>query len=136
MFLYIDTTLGHDIEIIIKKKDKIIACKKITAAYKQAEKLLPMIEKLLKQNKLTLKNLSKILVKNTGGSFTSLRIGVIIANALGYSLRIPVKGINSTGEKFSKLTKKNNKFNLVKPIYTKAPNITVKKKAIITKIVD
>ncbi len=129
MFLYIDTTLGHDIEIIIKKKDKIIACKKITAAYKQAEKLLPMIDRLLKENGLTIRDLSKVLVTNQGGSFTSLRIGIITANTLGYGLGIPVVGVTSVSQGIKKLTKNNNKFGLVKPIYNRAPNINNKKES-------
>lgn len=131
MFLYINTTLEHDIEIIIKDKDKIIARKKITATFKQAEKLLPMIDRLFRQRGLTIKNLKRIIVTNQGGSFTSLRIGVITANALGYALGIPVKGIISAGQKLKKIRKNYKKFDIVKPAYHKAPNITVKKRVTI-----
>jgi tRNA A37 threonylcarbamoyladenosine modification protein TsaB len=136
MFLYINTTLGHDIEIIIKDKDKIIARKKITAIFKQAEKLLPMIDGLFRQRGLTIKNLERIIVTNQGNSFTSLRIGVITANALGYALGVPVEGIISVGQKLKKIRKNYERFDIVKPVYHKEPNITVKKKAIINKTVD
>jgi tRNA threonylcarbamoyladenosine biosynthesis protein TsaB len=41
---------------------------------------------------LKFKDLAKIQVKTGPGSFTGLRVGVSTANALGFSLGIPVNG--------------------------------------------
>ncbi len=54
--------------------------------------LLPMIEKLLSKNRLEFKDLTAIEVETGPGSYTGLKVGVSVANALGYSLNIPVNG--------------------------------------------
>lgn len=130
MILFIDTTQGDDIVIALKKGDRAAARKRVKAKYAQAEKLLPEIDKILARNKLKINNIKKIQVVNAGGgpdaaiktSFTALRIGVVTANALGYSLGTPVEGTVKGREK---LKKGLRKFNVVEPIYSKEPNITL-----------
>ncbi len=113
MILIIDTTLDdHRVYIAIKKDRKIVIEKKFEAKYAQAEKLLPEIDKLLKKKKISLTDIKKIRVENKGGTFTSLRIGVITANALGYALGIPVNEVES-----------NKNMNIVKPEYNREPII-------------
>ncbi|MDD4333173.1 MAG: tRNA threonylcarbamoyladenosine biosynthesis protein TsaB [Patescibacteria group bacterium] len=122
MIFYINTTLNQEIEIAIKDNGAILAQKKFNAPYQQAEKLLPAINELLKKNKIKWSQIREIEVENRGGSFTSLRIGVITANALGYALGIPVKG------KGSKVKGQKCSFDIVEPIYDREPNITMKTK--------
>lgn len=122
MILYINTTQNNLIEVSLKDKNKLIADKKFKSHRTQAEKLLPAIEKLLKINKLKLGNIKEIKVANNGGSFTSLRIGVVTANALAYAL-----GIFAAGEDGEKLKSRNKKFSVVEPIYNREPEITAKK---------
>ncbi len=55
-----------------------------------AEETLILIEKLLKESAITLKDIEMITVHTGPGSFTGLRVGVAIANALSFSLGIPV----------------------------------------------
>ena len=104
----------------LKDQGDILVQKEITVKYDQAEKLLPEIEKMLKKAKIQKGDLEAIEVVNAGGSFTSLRIGVVTANALGYALGIPV--IGTSGEK-----KKSKGFSVVQAVYSSEPNITVKK---------
>jgi tRNA threonylcarbamoyladenosine biosynthesis protein TsaB len=122
--LFIDTTKDHLIEITVRDNLKIIAREKISAPHAQAEKLLPLIDSILKKNNLSFKDIKKIKVSNNGGSFTGLRIGVVTANALGYALGVPVESYIKNQK--SKI--KNIKFNMVKPIYNGEPNITKSKK--------
>jgi len=111
MILFINTTDKDIMEISISDaKKNIIIKKKIKAKYRQAEKLLVEIDKVLKQKKINLKKLKYIKVDNFGGSFTALRIGVLTANALGYALNIPVQGSRGIAKKFEN-------FNIIKPIY-------------------
>lgn len=58
----------------------------------KAQAVLPLVEQLLKKHKLNLKDLTGIRVNAGPGSFTGLRVGVSIANTLGYLLDIPVNG--------------------------------------------
>lgn len=55
-----------------------------TSSFLRLETLLPMIAKL------KLKNITEIEVKTNPQSFTGSRVGITIANALGYALDIPV----------------------------------------------
>lgn len=54
--------------------------------------ILPMILKLLTVSKINFSDLSEIKVNPGPGSFTGTRVGVTIANALGFALGIPVNG--------------------------------------------
>lgn len=114
MILYINTSKNNLIEIAVKNNNKAVAAKKIKSHHTQAEKLLPAMEKFFKSNKLKLKDLSKIEVENRGESFTSLRIGVVTANALAYAIGIPVAGNNGVSK-------------IVEPAYSREPEITKKR---------
>ena len=60
---------------------------------KLAETLHAHIDKLLTNNKCLLDNLDGIVIYEGPGSFTGLRIGMSVANALGYSLSVPVQAM-------------------------------------------
>ena len=124
MNLHINTTTPDEIILSLEFEGKIFAVKKVKAARSQAEKLLPAIDKLLLAKKIKLSQLKKIVVANYGGSFTSLRIGVITANALAYALRIPVEPEIKTKQK----NKQFSEYSLVEPIYDREPNIGISKK--------
>ncbi len=122
MILYINTTEDKStkIEICLEKDGQVVARSVFGAKYMQAEKLLPGIEKLLKKKSLLLSDLKKIKVENRGGSFTAVRIGVVTANTLAYTLGIAVNGMDDS-------KKKKGKINIVIPSYDREPNITKKK---------
>lgn len=121
MILHIDTTPDNLVEIGVIDKNKFIVKKKFSSQRTQAEKLLPAITKLLKAGRIKLSDLQSIEVANRGGSFTSLRIGVITANALGYGLGIPVAGELGRAKRVSR---SKQGFNVVEPLYSGAPDIT------------
>lgn len=123
MTLYINTVNHDEIIIELRDADSILVNKKISAPRAQAEKLLPAINKLLKLKKIKLTQLQKIIVANSGGSFTSLRIGVITANTLAYALHIPVEAENKI-----KKNKKFSDYSIVEPLYDREPNIGISKK--------
>lgn len=54
--------------------------------------LLPLITQILEKNGVEFKYLTAIEVATGPGSFTGLRVGVSVANALGFGLGIPVNG--------------------------------------------
>jgi len=115
MKLYISTASHTELVLELRSAKQIIASRKINAAHKQAEKLLPELEALLKRKKFKLSDISEIIVENKGEGFTSLRIGVTTANALAYAtgaaLAIPGQG----------------RVRLAAPVYGQAPSITRKK---------
>ena len=58
-----------------------------------ADELLPQLIKLLKDTQISLDELTGIILFAGPGSFTSLRIGHSVANALASSLAIPVVSV-------------------------------------------
>ena len=123
MTLYINTVSSEEIIVALRDGRLVLAQKRIKAPRQQGEKLVPAIAALLKANKLKLIALKKIVVSNHGGSFTSLRIGVITANALAFALGIPVEAEGEDGKKDLKNMKKFGARRLVVPAYDRPPEI-------------
>jgi len=105
MILKIDTTIAQEVTVELVdlksgKKDQLIQTQKLGS-----QVLLPMIVKILKKNKADFSDLTAVEVNVGPGSFTGTRVGVAVANALGFALGIPVNG---------------QKGNIVIPIYEKS----------------
>ncbi|MEI6835893.1 MAG: tRNA (adenosine(37)-N6)-threonylcarbamoyltransferase complex dimerization subunit type 1 TsaB [Candidatus Falkowbacteria bacterium] len=130
MILFINTASYDEVIIsLLSGEGKKIKNKKFKAPRKQAEKLLPAIAKLLLDANKSLADLTKIQVVVSGGSFTSLRIGVVTANALAYALNIPIEAVKDTLEIIKNIQdKKFATYNIVTPQYDREPNIGLKKK--------
>lgn len=60
-----------------------------------SETLMPLIQKILEKNNLTLKDINLIAVDIGPGSFTGLRIGIATAKAFADSMNIPCVGVSS-----------------------------------------
>lgn len=58
----------------------------------RAQIIIKHIDKFLREKKVTLKDLSGIVIKKGYGSYTGLRVGLSIANALAWSRNIPIFG--------------------------------------------
>src|SRR5258708_2290268 len=87
--LLIDTTSNKGIKVGLKiNKQTIWLHSKIRVRSSQV--VLPLIDKILKKHKLTVRDINNIEVNAGPGSFTGIRVGVSIANALSYALKIPV----------------------------------------------
>ncbi len=90
IILIIDTSDSQKITVALEVNGKKM--EKAVERNAKAQIVLPMIEVLLKENKLELKNISEIKVNIGPGSFTGLRVGITVANMLGSLLNIPVNG--------------------------------------------
>lgn len=91
--LLIDTTSNKEIKVGIRMDGKDYLLERKVSGQK-AQVALPMIGELLEKQGIALKDLSSIEVKTGTGSFTGIRVGVTVANALSYVLKIPVNHIN------------------------------------------
>ena len=86
MILCIDTKDRDVVRVSLRKDGKVI--KSLKEENKVGSQvLLPLIDKLLQNQTVT-----GIEVETGPGSFTGIRVGVSVANALGFSLGIPVNG--------------------------------------------
>jgi tRNA threonylcarbamoyladenosine biosynthesis protein TsaB len=89
MKLFIDTSSNE--KTIVRLDDKEMVS---DSRLRHSQVVIPQIQKLLKSSKKTLADISEIEVNVGPGSFTGLRVGAAIANALGFALNIPVNGKN------------------------------------------
>jgi len=134
MILIINTCLAEQLEIITAEKADKFKVKKIAGKFQQSEKLLPAISAAVKSFG-GLKKLKGIGVVTGPGGFTSVRIGVAVANALAYGLNLPIIGLKVSEfkdnqelvEKIFNKIKTAKLANIVMPYYDREPNITVKK---------
>lgn len=102
IILHIDTSIREEIKVGLEINGKLYEKK---AKNLKSQETLPLIEKLLKEKKIKVSEVNEIKVNRGPGSFTGLRVGISIANALGFTLNIPVND------------KKVGEYE--KPIYTK-----------------
>ena len=92
--LFIDTHDKNIIEVLYKNGkvlDKILRL----SERNHSDYTMPMLDEILKRNKIKPHDLNEILICNGPGSFTGVRIGVTIAKTLAYTLNIPIKTISS-----------------------------------------
>lgn len=89
--LLIDTSNNKEIVIGLQIDGKEDMRKKIPE-HRKSQVVLPMIEELLKEHSLTLKDITELRVHQGPGSFTGLRVGITIANTLAQLLHIPING--------------------------------------------
>jgi len=89
--LFIDTADNKKIKIGLKIDKKAFYLNSNPTALK-SQVVLILIDKLLKKHGLQVTDLTQIEVNLGPGSFTGVRVGVSVANALGFSLKIPVNG--------------------------------------------
>jgi tRNA threonylcarbamoyladenosine biosynthesis protein TsaB len=87
MKLHIDTSNSERIIVGINGKKF-----ETDARQEKAQKLLPFIDEILKKEGKKIKEIKEIEVNTGPGSFTGLRVGVSVANTLGWALRVPVNG--------------------------------------------
>src|SRR3954468_11971450 len=89
VILFIDTsnnqTITVGLEIDGKKHEEIKPLDK-----RKAQAVLPMVDALLKENDLALRDIREIEVNPGPGSFIGVRVGVTIANTLAFLLQVPV----------------------------------------------
>jgi len=94
MKLYIDTT--DNCKTIVTLDE--FRLEKVTD-FRKSQQLLTLIEQILKEKKKTLKEIDEIQVNLGPGSFTGIRVGLSVANALSWFLKIPVNGQMKDEEK-------------------------------------
>ncbi|MDA0314390.1 MAG: tRNA (adenosine(37)-N6)-threonylcarbamoyltransferase complex dimerization subunit type 1 TsaB [Bacteroidetes bacterium] len=81
--------------VAIHERGELLALAEIKELGAHAEKLLDLVDAVLKQADLRLVDLAAIAVSQGPGSYTGLRIGVSTAKGIAYALDIPLIGINT-----------------------------------------
>lgn len=115
-------------ELYVYEDSELLAELKWQAHRELADTLHTQIDNVLKKAGKSLDDLEKVAIFQGPGSFTGLRIGFSVANALGYSLEIPI--VTSPGESWIDDCLKSDvtKFAPVYPEYGSDPHVTKPKK--------
>ena len=118
-------------ELYLVDNKKIVKELKWPAHRELADTLLGQISGLVESAGINLKSIEGLIVFTGEGSFTGLRIGTTVANALAYGLTIPIVSAESGNWIMHGLEKLENQQSgkYVVPKYSSEPNITKSKKA-------
>jgi tRNA threonylcarbamoyladenosine biosynthesis protein TsaB len=88
-------TAGSNLFVALLSEEKILTQNVISESGKQAELLIPEIEKILREQKIWYQDLGLIVATKGPGSFTGTRIGLTVARTLKLATNLPLILINS-----------------------------------------
>ncbi|HEU5005260.1 MAG TPA: tRNA (adenosine(37)-N6)-threonylcarbamoyltransferase complex dimerization subunit type 1 TsaB [Candidatus Saccharimonadales bacterium] len=117
-------------ELGVYENEKQLAYETWHAHRELAETIHQKIEEILNKSSKSPQDIQGIVVFKGPGSFTGLRIGLSVANALAYSLSIPITGSDSgawIAQGVSSL-KANNNDKIALPEYGAPAHVTAPKK--------
>jgi tRNA threonylcarbamoyladenosine biosynthesis protein TsaB len=108
-----------EVYVAIWDENKELVAKSWQAGRELSDQILNVIKENCDKVAIKLEDLAGVIVYEGPGSYTGLRISVSVANAIGYSYRIPVFGVS--GENWLKNvlenTSKIKDFKLASPVY-------------------
>lgn len=90
--LYIDTVDSQLTVVEISRVGFKHKYEEKTNPTSKSQNVLPLIETALKTERLAWVDVTAIEINPGPGSFTGVRVGVAVANALGWALGVPVNG--------------------------------------------
>lgn len=80
----------------VSDDDKLLGEYTLNHKKTHSEKLMPLIEELMKELELKLQDIDVIAVSGGPGSYTGLRIGAAIAKSMAYAVNIPIANVPTT----------------------------------------
>ena len=86
-------TSGELCSVCLSMDKKIYDERNIHMKHVHSEKLVPMIDEMLKSNNLRPKNLDCVAVSVGPGSFTGLRIGLTVAKGIAFASNLPIVAV-------------------------------------------
>ena len=92
--LGIDTS-SNATSIAVIEDNKLICEYTVNTKTTHSQKLMPMIENMLKISEVNVNHMDIIAICQGPGSFTGLRIGMATAKALSHVNNLPIVGVNS-----------------------------------------
>jgi len=88
-------TSGRAASVAVMKDKRIIGEIMVSTRLNHSEKLMPMIDELLKKTETRISDIDFIALGVGPGSFTGIRIGVSTAKGLALALKIPIVAVSS-----------------------------------------
>lgn len=103
MTLYLDTTHFNKAVLRLKEGEEVVGKREFAAGKNLSDNLLRQIDLILRENDTKIEKLTAVEVETESkDTFTGTRIGVAVANALGYSLGAPVNGKEMVAPEYGK----------------------------------
>ena len=93
-YLAFDTS-GENLTVIVRKDEEVFSFFEEKCLTLHSSLLMPKVEEILNNAKISLKDLDFIACVVGAGSFTGIRIGISTAKALCYSFNLPALKITS-----------------------------------------
>lgn len=90
--LFLDT---HDKEITVSFLSDSNTFTKTIESESHSIYFLPLLDEMIKENKIDFKDIKNIVVVNGPGSFTGVRIGLTVAKTISYCMNAPIYLISS-----------------------------------------
>lgn len=94
MFVFIDTAVTG-CNIGIADQGNILAMHQEPISRGHAEHIIPIYEKYLEDAGVKPSDIAEVIVTVGPGSFTGLRVGLTVAQFIGFTLNVPVRGVTS-----------------------------------------
>ena len=88
-------TSAKAVSVAVAEDDTILASRFANEGQTHSVTMMPMLDRMLKEAGLTVRDMDLIAVANGPGSFTGLRIGVSAAKGLAWTLDIPCCGVST-----------------------------------------
>lgn len=94
LVLAIDTATAQT-SVAVGERGGVLAAQRQTHARRHAEVLVPMVDDVLQAARFAQDQVELIVVDVGPGAYTGLRVGIATAQALGFALGVPVRGVLS-----------------------------------------
>ena len=88
-------TSAKAVSVAVAENDTVIASRFANEGQTHSVTMMPMLDGMLRETGLTLRDMELIAVSNGPGSFTGLRIGVSAAKGLAWALDVPCCGVST-----------------------------------------
>lgn len=85
---------GEGCAVCVWQNGRVLSVLQEKMARGQDSRLVPMIQEILKETRLTFENLDRIAVTKGPGSYTGLRIGLAAARSIGLAANVPIFGVD------------------------------------------
>lgn len=123
-------TDNPEAELAVYRDGEKLAYEKWEAHRQLAETIHKKVDEILNKSSNSLKDIDGIVCFKGPGSFTGLRIGLSIANALAYGLQVPIVAVGSNDwiEQGIKKLQAGNNDKIALPEYGASPHITKQRK--------
>jgi len=116
MYILAIETTGAFASVALMQDDKVLGHIQGGDRFSHLQNLMPQIDKVTKDNKLSINDIEVIAVSHGPGSFTGIRIGVATARALSQILNIPCVEVSSLEALTLRSCKENVAGKLICPI--------------------